>query len=97
METPNTRVCPVCGYAKFFDPTQPRQSKARGFSGKTCWDCFKESRRGVERVGTPRAVLEAQRQQAQVHEAIKRLEQEVARFNAQVAGLKGEPNAHEVK
>jgi len=90
------KICKICGQAKPHDPTQTKDTKASGFRGKVCWDCTPRIF-AIQRVGTPLAVLKAQRQQAQVHEAIKRLEQEVARFNAQVAGLKSEPDAHEVK
>jgi len=57
METTNARLCPTCGLEKFFDPTQPRQTKARGFSGRTCWDCFCKARRVPDELRGTRGVM----------------------------------------
>jgi len=34
------KLCKECDEYKPYDPTQGRQTKASGFAGKVCWDCF---------------------------------------------------------
>lgn len=36
------RYCPHCEQDKEFDPAQKRDSKARGFKGTFCWDCYQK-------------------------------------------------------
>lgn len=39
------RECPYCGQYKPYDPSAKKGTKARGFHGAHCWDCYKESAR----------------------------------------------------
>lgn len=39
------RTCTCCGLAKPYDPSAKKGTKARGFHGTRCWDCYKESAR----------------------------------------------------
>ena len=39
------KLCKVCNQLKPFDLTAPHQSKAQGFMGLVCWDCFVTAQR----------------------------------------------------
>lgn len=48
------RLCKECNQLKPYEPTQRRQSKASGFMGNICWNCFVETQRAVMRERTTR-------------------------------------------
>jgi len=60
------KTCKVCNQLKPFDPAIKGQSKAAGFMGKVCWDCYVRASRLKSRGLDPNdlakdAELEAQR------------------------------------
>lgn len=56
-----TKRCPKCGLEKPFDPSAKPQTKAVGFRGNVCWDCYVIASRAKQRAqrSTPEGLAKA--------------------------------------
>lgn len=54
------KICKACMQEKPFDTTQATYSKASGFHGATCWDCYKAAQRARMAASPEHQVLKAQ-------------------------------------